>query len=195
MENSSEWLNDHRSRIVPEHYSLLSIIEKLLLQTKLPAFASSVIRRHKPSRSSSGVELQEKTGHHHNGTVHGSKFTMYSVPWQVELAFSIGVNCGNAGRVWPDRMEGWDGLSGGLPWARNQPIGVRSIIKEWRGYFSPFSISFKMLYSSSSKIVLTDSRSVAVPGTSFIFGSSRSAWRMSSISQASFISCLLAATT
>ena len=38
-------------------------------ETKLPAFASSVIRRQEPSRSSSGVELQLEAGHHHTVSV------------------------------------------------------------------------------------------------------------------------------
>jgi hypothetical protein len=52
------------------HYLSLPIYHALLFQTKMLAFASSSIRRHEPSRSSSGVELRTSAGHHHGAGNH-----------------------------------------------------------------------------------------------------------------------------
>ncbi len=57
------------------------------------------------------------------------------------------------------------------------------------------SISSRMLYKSSRRMVLTDFFWLATQGSSLTFLSRRRAMRISSISQASFKSCLLAATT
>ncbi len=49
------------------------------------------------------------------------------------------------------------------------------VTAERKDYFAPFSISFRMLYSNSSKISLTESRSVATQEISFTFGARRKA--------------------
>ena len=59
-----------RMPIMHEQISLPPILEQMLLETKLPAFASSIFRRHEPSRSSPGSELRMTAGHGHNAAIH-----------------------------------------------------------------------------------------------------------------------------
>ena len=100
-------------------------------------------------------------------------------------------------REWPFRERQWR-LPKGCPWVTISPL--RTSADAWkmlaaaiRCHFS--FISSRMLYRSSSRMVFTDSLSCAMQGTILIFASSLSAILRSSTLQASFTSCLLAATT